>query len=363
MEGVEPGTGVLDWLELGSSESWKLNKEWIEAPSTIEGDAPVYHFVLTGQSIDRSFYDHLNSYTGEMGSDGVVRVAAANLNSTYVRLEQESLPRGTTELSASRSLRLKVATSTQDTAFAIVKGMAHSGKDRGILRSVPPGRRRHPTVDMVLDCLLVDSARAYRSLARRFDENNRTVIRRERVEVEDRPWPLGDRYYIHDQCSMVMFRLRDTEDYPISDFRLLLTAGDNDPDKLPKGFFIDWQKNRRDRNTLTYYLNNDAMLGAGPAAKTIKGKRKTIRGRFPGAGRLGLEILPEPSQGFVHYLPATLNAQVRFLKDLVKAHQTTLVDIAVHRLVRESSFELANSDEVSPPRSFKDREPEGEILG
>jgi hypothetical protein len=30
-EGVEPGTGVLDWLELGSPEAWKLNRAWISS--------------------------------------------------------------------------------------------------------------------------------------------------------------------------------------------------------------------------------------------------------------------------------------------------------------------------------------------
>jgi len=37
---------------------------------------------LIGQSIDRHFYDQLNPYTGEMGSDGVVRTAGANLNAS-----------------------------------------------------------------------------------------------------------------------------------------------------------------------------------------------------------------------------------------------------------------------------------------
>ena len=28
-DGVEPGAGVLDWLELGSDQSWALNREWL----------------------------------------------------------------------------------------------------------------------------------------------------------------------------------------------------------------------------------------------------------------------------------------------------------------------------------------------
>jgi hypothetical protein len=72
-EGVQPGTGVLNWLELGSDQSWDLNLSWLDYSCL---DAGLYSFVLTGQSIDRNFYDNLNSYTDEEGSDGVVRAAA-----------------------------------------------------------------------------------------------------------------------------------------------------------------------------------------------------------------------------------------------------------------------------------------------
>jgi hypothetical protein len=54
-------------------------------------DAGLYTFVLTGQTIDRSFYDNLNSYTDEAGSDGVVRVTAANMNYGLQRLEQQEV--------------------------------------------------------------------------------------------------------------------------------------------------------------------------------------------------------------------------------------------------------------------------------
>ena len=83
---VEPGTGVLDWLELGSEQSWELNRQWLSYDCVSSG---LYPFVLTGQKIDRKFYDNLNAYTGEVGSDGVVRVAAANMNYGLIRLVQQ----------------------------------------------------------------------------------------------------------------------------------------------------------------------------------------------------------------------------------------------------------------------------------
>jgi hypothetical protein len=42
MEGVQPGAGLLDWLELGSSESWDLNTKWIAGKNRTDDDPPVY---------------------------------------------------------------------------------------------------------------------------------------------------------------------------------------------------------------------------------------------------------------------------------------------------------------------------------
>src|SRR5262252_7231291 len=50
--GVEPGVGVLNWLELGSEQSWALNTTWMSYDLVASG---IYTFALTGQSIDRSF--------------------------------------------------------------------------------------------------------------------------------------------------------------------------------------------------------------------------------------------------------------------------------------------------------------------
>ncbi len=63
--GLEPGAGVLDWLELGSEEAWSLNREWTHKRIRSAAHSPVYSFVLTGQTIDRSLYDHLNRRGGQ----------------------------------------------------------------------------------------------------------------------------------------------------------------------------------------------------------------------------------------------------------------------------------------------------------
>ena len=46
-EGVEPGQKVLDWLECGSDESWKLNKDWITGDESPIGPDGIFPFVIT----------------------------------------------------------------------------------------------------------------------------------------------------------------------------------------------------------------------------------------------------------------------------------------------------------------------------
>src|SRR4029079_13272815 len=89
-QGVEPGTGALDCLELGSPESWKLTEAWIRESAKVMKSGRTFPFVLTGQSIDHKLYDHVNSYTGEIGSDGVVRVAEANVQIKHPRPDTEA---------------------------------------------------------------------------------------------------------------------------------------------------------------------------------------------------------------------------------------------------------------------------------
>lgn len=337
-EGVEPGLGVLDWLELGSPESWELNLEWLKRGARLMSARGVWPFVITGQTIDRKAYDHVNSYTGELGSDGVVRAAAANLNFAYVKLIQRSpgpdAPPDYLPLAARRPAM------APQVAFTLAAGRSHSGDEFGIMRSVRDDDAPHPTVEAVVDCLGVHSARDYAQAVARFEKRTAEVLEQELVERVDLPGPF-ERTEIHDPCAQLIFRVRDDRGLVVKDFDLMFTAGDDDnPDRLPPGFFIDRQKNHRDAGTLTYYVNYARMLGS-PA---IERNGETVRRALPGAEGLGLRIVPYPLDGFVHYLPGVLKVSTANLKRIVRPHQTTLVDIVLHRVVREGVFRLSKRD-------------------
>ncbi|HET9033717.1 MAG TPA: phospholipase [Dokdonella sp.] len=361
-DGVEPGQGVLDWLELGSPEATALNLRWIDDYPKLKltrGTNPLFQFVLSGDTIDRKLYDFVNPYTGEIGSDGVVRLAAANLNATHIVLEQPAVEPGEALPSARKRLRslLKVSSKrSATTAFKIIAGASHSGESKGIMRSVHNDDIAHVSVDAILRCLKISDADAYASLCQAFATEN--AARQDvgnRLEVEKVP-VLPDREYIHDPRSMVIFRLIDSQGIGTPDVKVLLTAGpNNDPNQLPENFLTDRQFNKRSGN-LTFFLNHAALAGCAeiPGLKPGKVARPALIPRQP----YGLRIQPRDDAAFVEYWAAELHASVRDLLPMIPPNETTIIDIRLTRVVREGVFRLTRT---LTPRSFKNVEPGGAL--
>ncbi len=363
IQGIEPGQKILDWLELGSRESWNLNAGWIRNGKAELAAYGVFPFVLIGQSIDRSVYDHLNSYTGETGSDGVVRCASANLNATYIRLVQESPAEHNNSLASGsfHNLSRKALHRSPETAFLIVKGKSHSGAEMGIMRSVKKSvrdARSRELIEAVFDCIQVRTPAQYAKLTRRFQAQTQKNQAEEKIEIETRF--LRDKtIFIRDRFSMLIFRVTDTQGFPVADYDLLITAGqESDPNHLPRGFFADRQKNRIHPEMLTYYVNYDRMIGS---EAVLDGKGKIIREAVDGAQTLGFRIIPRPKDGFVHYHPCEIKATVEMLKNAIQPNSTTLIDIELQRIVHANAFRLEKLSRNPGPHSFKSIRP-GDVI-
>lgn len=353
-QGVEPGAGVLDWLEQGSPEAWALNEAWCRgrfgAPGGDDGSG-VYPFVLTGQSIDRKLYDHLNPYTGESASDGVVRVASANLNAGLLVLEQgRAGDPGLLEPVGG----LKRAPRT---AFRLIAGVSHSGASLGILRGVSAqaGGQGEETVQAILRCLQVRTPAAYATLVDAFDAESEAVQAAERVEIEQVP-VLPDRVHIHDRSSLVIFRLQDSEGHALKDYDLVLTGVQDSPNLLPEGFLRDRQRNSRHPGTLSFLFNHDLMTGSEAIVDPRKPER-VLRPARPGVDRLGLQLRVRPEQGFVRYAAAAIHAEPTLLRQVLRPNQATLIDLHVQRVVDRAAVELGP---VGASKSFKGVKPVGE---
>jgi hypothetical protein len=358
MGGVEPGQAVLDWLSLGSREAWDLNLDWLLSDGSQINPSGFFPFVLIGQSIDRKFYDALNSYTGESGSDGVIRVAAANLNATYIRLKQPVPVKGGDGKISTGDLILDHDALAPPVPLRIISGKSHSGGDMGIVFSVGSNdTKSNETINAIFDCIRVNTKKDYNAVIQKFDKETKLVQEKEKVEVEDR-FLLNPRFFIRDRYTMIIFRVVDTEGYPVNDYDLILTAGaENNPDHLPEGFFVDRQQNKSNKNTVTYFLNYDIMQGS-EAIKNPKNPQKIIREKTDGIDKLGLIIKPRPDEGFVKYVECRYAASKDLFSKALNPNSTTMVEIVMQRAVDKEIFRM---EPLTKSKSFKNAKPSNDL--
>jgi len=326
--GVEPGQRILDWLELGSSESLALNLDRIHSPDpTASGQ---YLFVLIGDRPDRSLYDHLNSYTGEDGSDGVVRIAAANLNARHAVLAlQRSAVDGAVDTLSLNQLQ------GPRCAFKLIAGASHSGDARGILASAAS-----VTVEAILRCLQVRNTGDYSALCDAFDGEN---SQRDANKVELEPaGPFAPRVHIHDPRSLVIARLTDEAGEPLTGTGVLFTAGAQaSPDLMPDGFMLDRQANSRNRSTVSLFLNH-ALLAGDARVADPRNSRRTLRPAMASHRPYGASVQPADLSGLVHHALAK-SAAGDDLFDMLGPHQTTVIDVVLPRKIHEGVFRLTQN--------------------
>lgn len=331
VEGVQPGTGVLDWLELGSEQSWALNQSWLDYDCL---NAGLYPFVLTGQTIDRNFYDHLNSYTGEEGSDGVIRAAAANMNYGLIRLKQQG-----------HGYKLEKENPPKKYAFGILPGRSHSGEALGILNSVKSSDdASHPTICWVLQCLSVNNTTSYKGLIKDLSDLTAKTQAAER-ETKAKELFLFKRTFITNRYCMFVFKIMDDRDNSLVNYDVLFTAGpEYNENHLPPGFFVDRQRNKLNPGILTYYIDYDVM--ADWLEKPELG------------GKFGFKIAAQPSSGYSYYTVAEYRGTFDKLKRYFEPNQTLMVEIQLQRHVVEGVFQLTHNLQ---PESFKNQ-PKGKDL-
>ncbi|MGQ3889114.1 phospholipase PlaB [Legionella sp. CNM-1927-20] len=320
-EGIEPGQHVLDWLELGSDMSWQLNENWLDYDCTANG---IYAFVLTGQKIDRQLYDALNSYTGEAGSDGVVRVAAANMNYSLLKLHQEG--NNGENLVVAKMLR------TQPMAFGVLPGCSHSGKKMGIIRSITiANAATHPTAIWVLRCLQVRNHDSYNKLVKELNKLTKETQKNEHIEFVKTL--IYKREYITNRYSMIIFRLIDDRGNHLIDYDLYLTAGPKySENALPTGFFADRQRNQHDRGKLTYFLDYDIMEAGINTPKM--------------QGNLGFRIKARPEandQALAYYRLLDFHSSLADINKILHPNETVMVEIMLQRRVDRTVSRIINN--------------------
>ncbi len=298
--GVEPGQRVLDWLSLGSDGQWQLNERYLDYDCVSAG---FYPFVLIGQGIDHKFYDFLNSYLVEEGSDGVVRVAGGNMNYRYFSLRQDRdvLVRKspiTYALKPEGPVRVP-----KPLALGVYDNYSHAGSKMGIMNSISADDAQAPIVQDILKCLKVDNSAGYYQRASELADFTQQ-------QQSDKS-----------KFCMLVFNICDDQGEHIGqdDYDLFMLAGKQyQPQALPRGFFKDRQMNSKNGH-LVYYLDADKM-----------GEIKD--------GLFGFRVVARPSSGFSYYRPAEFRSDGISLMDLIQPNETIYIKIILHRFVDENVF-------------------------
>ncbi len=330
-EGIQPGEKILEWLALGSTSARSLNERWLPLVP-FAGGSSFMPFVLTGQTIDKALYDYINPYTGEAGSDGVVRVAAANLAYSWLTLRQ-----GTTPVTMARETKNRIATlleyrgdlrRSHAAPLLVVPAAAHSGKKLGIMRSPKlADAPAKPVVGAILEAAQTRDAATYATLAQSWSDRT--------VQEQTKDTDCGRHF-------QVIFQITDDQGFTVTDYDVILLAGPGyDPDKLPAGFFGDKQVNKQSPERITFFLNFDTML------------------KVPG-GQFGFRVVARPNQGFAYYAPAEFRSDTRAIDHFVDPNSTLYVDIVLRRLVDQETARFGGID--GAPGEFKNAQPGGQLV-
>jgi hypothetical protein len=334
ISGVEPGQGILDWLCLGSSQAWQLQDDYTGYSLA---KSQLFPFVLGGETIDTKFYDFVNNYLVEVGSDGVVRLAGANLNYTFFRLVQsEDRYEGSDDF----GYQLKVVPRTKarppPTPFCVIPNASHSGDKIGIMASVTPqNASQKPVVARIVECLQVENQADYAACITSFA--NFTAATQQANAQQ-----YGGRIR---RFVMFIFRISDDAGRTIGDYDLILLGDDFEPDTLPKGFFVDRQKNPSSQ-ALVYYLDYDVL-----ATTAHLGIRVDARPVYSDPGG-------KPAE-FAGYVRAEFHLDKAAFDKWIRPNETVYVDIVLTRFVDSEAMRL---EPLAKGRgSFKSTKPAGPI--
>ncbi len=320
VSGVEPGVGVLNWLSLGSQGQWDLNSQYLDY--NYDG-ASFYPFVLTGQGIDHQFYDFLNNYLIESGSDGVIRVSGANMNYRFFNLKQDKntviRQRPLTYSLKGESVRV-----SPRIPLGVYPQYSHVGKKMGIMQSIKANDSGELVGD-ITKCLLVADNAQYSACERYFSD------------ITTKHQTGKDRF------CMLVFNVCDDTGVSINmdDYDLFLLAGKQyQPHHLPSGFLKDKQMNDQ-TSRLVYSVDANKM-------KNIKD------------GQFGIRVVARPDKGFSYYVAAEFRSDGIKAEDVLQPNQTIYINIVMHRFVDKNVFRLGKAG--SAPVDFKKTKPLGEAL-
>jgi hypothetical protein len=389
--GAERGLAVLGGLELGSNWALELHRHFMQPGTAMLADYEVMEFSIVGSQPPPKNMIIPFRYGKEDGSDGVVRVAASNLNHHYVRIGPSLSPedvnwddavkfsKRTVDASAmgdladftnaetvfagnyytvlDESLPGELASPVMGSAasarpavpFAIPYNCAHSTEDMGIVSGT---HTREQVLDLIRQALTCADPEQYRRLAATFSERTQATYAKVReAQHHDRLRNLiqgAARFvedFIHipqaqyDRHAQVSVRVRDHYGNPIKDCSIHFNSfgGGAKPGLLINDLFEDTHQNKTSPETTTFYLRLEAWDG------------NDWVDRLAQVDGVDLEIdCIDPKTQRIVFVPLRMRLNAALLAHYLKPHRTTLIDVELLRLPARETFSMYPSQTAEP---------------
>jgi pimeloyl-ACP methyl ester carboxylesterase len=356
--GAQRGLKVLESLELGSGPTIDLHLSFTRGDSRMVEDYKVQEFVIVGTQADAAWFEFPVRYAHEDGSDGVVRVAAANLNFNYLEIG----PKESAQFLPWPAIKAAVeaaAVKADFDEYYEVKSTSAAGKDRLLIPCGIPYRCAHTGDKMGIVSGTIPQDQVERMLKLALETPERTPSAWQRVVAAyDRETAqtfdnartmqkpglfnfLADPRNQYDPHAQVIIRLRDQDGLPIP-------IGSSDI------FFVS---NQQEKGTIPIQslIEDTSVSGVSPNAILFYLRlRKFIRKAQDWVDQLldvfdfALEITAiEPAaprqDPLVAYLPLRIPLNRRQLTSLIQPHRTTIIDVTLLRLPAPEVYQLIKS--------------------
>lgn len=354
--GAQRGVKVLQALELGSSATLDLHLSSLREGSGMLEDYKVQEYVIVGTQADPDWFEFPVRYAHEDGSDGVVRVAAGNLNFNYLTIEPNegaaTLPWSAVHAAVqAASVKSDFPVYYQFTArsiagtgprlpvpFGIPFQCAHSGKTMGIVSGTAPQEQVERMLRLALETAERTTAAWQRTEVAFEQETGKTFDAARTMRKPGLLNFLTEPRNQYDPHAQIIFRLRDQDSIPI-------------PISSTDIFFVS-EQSAKQTIPIQSLIENTVVSGAAPNCivfyvRLLKFDRraKDWVDQLAQVGDFALEITAiEPAapvqDPLVSYLPVRIPLTSKQLATFIQPHRTTIVDVTLLRLPAPEVYQL-----------------------
>jgi hypothetical protein len=321
-------------------------------------DYKVQEFIIIGTQADPGWFAFPVRYAHEDGSDGVVRVAAGNLNFNHLVIE----PNEAAALLPWPTIRMAVQAAAAKADFPeyySVIAQSYAGKDRPLVPCGIPYRCAHSgdkmgivsgtvpreQVERMLKLALETPERtmaAYQRAVTAFDRE--TALTFESARTMQKPGLfnfLDDPRNQYDPHAQVIFRLHDQDGLPIpiASTDIFFVSKQGGKETIPIQSIIEHTSvSGVAPNVIVFYLRTQKF------ARRAKGWVDQLAN----VSDFELEITAiepaAPTQNpLVSYLPLRIPLSGKQVKRLIQPHRTTVIDVTLLRLPSPDLYQLIKS--------------------